>query len=133
MINIVTLVGVLQDTPELKEFESGAKGAFITLRIVKPFKSLDGMYEADFIKCILWEGIAQNTCEYCQKGDVIGIRGRLATRIEEVTLEHGDKECKKKVSNLQVIVERVTFISTTKRKSIDNQAPAFQDVESNDN
>ena len=47
MLNIVTLVGVLQENPELKEFESGVKGTFITLRVVKPFKSMDGNYDME--------------------------------------------------------------------------------------
>ena len=113
-MNIVVLIGTIVEDPTLKEFDSGTKGTFITLRVMKPFKSADGNYEADFIRCILWEGIAQSTCDYCLKGDTIGIRGRIATRSEEVTFNCVNEEHKKKFTTNQIIVERVTFISTSK-------------------
>ena len=37
------------------------------------------MYDTDFIQCILWDAIAENCCEYCKKGDVIGVKGRIQT------------------------------------------------------
>lgn len=113
-MNIVVLIGTIVEDPTLKEFDNGTKGTFITLRVMKPFKSADGNYEADFIRCILWEGIAQSTCNYCLKGDTIGIRGRIATRSEEVTFNCVNEEHKKKLTTNQIIVERVTFISTSK-------------------
>lgn len=129
MLNIVTLVGVLQDNPELVAFDSGTKGAFITLRITKPFKSLDGTYDSDFIRCVLWDGIAQSTCEYCQKGDIIGVRGRLTNKTDEVSIDVDGTTYKKKVSHIQVIVERVSFISASKRKSKEEIANPYQDEE----
>jgi len=129
MINVVTLVGVIQETPVLREFESGAKGAFMTLRVVKPFKSMDGTYDSEFIKCSLWEGIATSTCEFCQKGDIVGIRGRLSTKLEDVSFECEDNILHKKITTLQVIVERVAFISLSKKKE-QNNVP-YQDVVEN--
>lgn len=128
MLNIVTLVGVLQENPELKEFESGVKGTFITLRVVKPFKSMDGNYESEFIKCALWEGIASSTCDFCTKGDIIGIRGRLTARSEDVTFEVDNQVYHKKINSLQVIAERVAFIAVSKRKQNDQEF-AYQDAE----
>ncbi len=132
MLNIVTLVGVLQDTPELKEFESGTKAAFITLRVTKPFRTIEGMYDSDFIKCILWEGIAQNTCEYCQKGDIIGVRGRLTNKTDEIVIDADGKQYKKKISQIQVIAERVAFICTSKRRMTDGSDEPFQDYSLNE-
>lgn len=114
-MNIVALIGTIVEQPTLKEFDSGVKGTFITLRVAKPFRSMDGSYESDFIRCVLWEGIAQNTCEYCMKGDTIGIRGRVASRNEEIIFNCDKDEHKKKFVTNQIIVERVTFISTAKK------------------
>lgn len=116
-MNIVILIGTIVDEPSVKEFEGGAKGTFLTLRVAKPFKSMEGNYEADFIRCVLWEGIAKNTCEYCMKGDTIGIRGRISPRYEDIVFDCPTNEHKKKIVNNQIIVERVTFISTYKKNS----------------
>lgn len=126
-MNNLTLVGTLVEDPELREFDNGLKGAFIVLRVMRPFKSMDGSYEADFIRCSLWEGIAQSTCEYCHKGDIIGIRGRLTSRSDEVVFNCEQEQHVKKISTLHVIVERVSFISASK-KYRDLNSP-FQDVE----
>lgn len=128
-MNIVTLVGSIIDMPVLREFESGAKGTMITLRVARPFKSLDGLKESDFIKCYLWEGIAQSVCEYCTKGDVIGVRGRLSTYTEEVVVNCETANHVKRIAVLQFIVERVSFISTSKKyKEQYDESHPFQDL-----
>ena len=114
MLNQVVLVGRLTDDVELTTMESGKKVSSLVLAVQRTYKNAEGVYEADFIRCILWEGIAQSTCDYCLKGDTIGIRGRIATRSEEVTFNCANEEHKKKLTTNQIIVERVTFISTSK-------------------
>ncbi len=126
MINIVTLVGVITEEPVLKEFENGLKGAFIVLRVTRPFKSMEGTYESDFIRCSLWEGIAQNTCEYCRKGDVIGVRGRLVSKTEDVVFNCEKEQHVKKISMLHLVVERVSFITTAKK--FKENSSFYQDV-----
>ena len=105
MMNNVMLVGRLVDTPNLFVAESGNKGAFITLAIGRPYKNIDGEYETDFIDCTLWTAIAENTVEYCKKGDTIGVRGKLQSRIIE-------NEDGTKYKKMEVIAERVSFISS---------------------
>ncbi len=73
MLNQIVLVGRLVKDPVLKETEQGKKRSFITLAIPRSFKNAEGSYDTDFIDCILWDGIAKNTAEYCKKGDVIGV------------------------------------------------------------
>lgn len=111
-MNQVTLVGRLVRKPELKETDSKKKVTYITLAINRPFKNVNGVYDTDFIDCSLWEMVAINTVDYCDKGDVISVRGRLQTRMIEE--EDGTKK-----SILEVIGERITFISNN-RKPIDN-------------
>ena len=104
-MNNVMLVGRLVDNPELFTAETGNKGAFITLAIGRPYKNLEGEYETDFIDCTLWTAIAENTVEYCKKGDTIGVRGKLQSRIIE-------NEDGTKYKKMEVIAERVSFISS---------------------
>ena len=106
MLNQVVIVGRLVRDPELRETENGRKMTHITLAVPRGYKNTDGEYETDFIDCTLWTGVAESTTEYCHKGDLIGIKGRLQTSSYE---KDGEK---KYVTS--VIVEKVTFL-TTKR------------------
>lgn len=103
-MNQVSIVGRLVRTPELRETENNKKITYVTIAINRPFKNMNGEYETDFIDCMLWEQVAANTVEYCQKGDIISVRGRLQSRIIE---KDGEKR-----TVIEVIGERVTFISS---------------------
>ena len=83
MLNQIILVGRLTKDPELTVTESGKKRANITLAVPRNYKNVDGVYETDFLDCTLWTGIAENTAEYCHKGDLLGIKGRIETRTYE--------------------------------------------------
>ena len=104
MLNQVVLVGRLVKTPELKLTESGKKISRITLAVPRNYKNMDGEYDTDFLDCTLWTNVAENTSEYCQTGDMLGIKGRIQTRI----IENDDGTRKKKT---EIIAERVTFLA----------------------
>ncbi len=106
MLNQVVLVGRLVRTPELRETESGKKVTHITLAVPRSYKNVNGEYETDFIDCTLWTGVAENTTEYCSKGDLLGIKGRIQTSSYE-------KDNEKKYIT-EIIVEKVTFLTNTK-------------------
>ena len=104
MLNQVVLVGRLADDPTIIELEDGKKEAIVTLGVQRTFKNDEGVYETDFIKCILWNAVATSTSEYCHKGDIVGIKGRIQVNTYE------DKDGEKKYST-EVIAEKVTFLS----------------------
>ena len=108
-MNNLMLVGRLVKDPEIKELDSGKKVSNITLAINRNFKNVDGVYETDFVDCVMWDGIANNDSEYCKKGDVVGVRGRLQTSLYE------DKEGKT-LKNIDVIAEKITFLSSRHRE-----------------
>lgn len=108
MLNQVVLVGRLVENPVVNESENGKKYTSINLAVPRAFKSPDGTYETDFIRCVLWNGVAANTSEYCHMGDVVGIKGRLQNR----KYEDKDKNIK---YITEVIAERVTFLSTSNK------------------
>ena len=74
MLNQVVFIGRLVRDPELRESEGGKKYTNITLAVTRSYKNPDGDYGVDFIDCRLWTGVAENTAEYCKKGDLIGIK-----------------------------------------------------------
>ena len=103
MLNQLVLVGRLVKKPELREAENKKKYTFITLAVPRSFKNIKGEYDTDFIDCILWDNVAASTVEYCGKGDIVGVRGRVQTRVVE------KEETKKYL--LEVIAEKVTFLT----------------------
>ena len=109
MLNHVVLVGRLVRNPELELTENGKKRSMITLAVSRGYKNQNGEYETDFLDCVLWTGIAENTSEYCKSGDLIGIKGRLQTWL----LENDDGSKYKKV---EVVAEKVTFLSSTRNE-----------------
>jgi len=105
LLNQVVLVGRLTDDLEVITKENGKKVTTMNLAVQRSFKNSEGIYETDFIRCILWNAVAQSTSEYCKKGDIIGVKGRL-----QVT-NYDDSEGKKKYIT-EVIAEKVTFLSS---------------------
>lgn len=104
MQNLVYLIGRLVSDPELKKTESSKDYATITIAVQRPFKNSDGIYESDFIRCNLWAGIANNVNEYCKKGDLVGIKGRIQVR----SYEENDET--KYIT--EIIVDKVSFLSS---------------------
>lgn len=80
MINSVILVGKLVNDPEIREAANGKNVCEVTIATKRPFKSLNGTYDTDFIKVTFWEYLALNINEYCNKGATIGVRARLQSR-----------------------------------------------------
>lgn len=106
MLNQVVVVGRLVRDPELKETESGKKVTHVTLAVPRSYKNVNGEYDTDFVDCTLWTGIAESTSEYCKKGDLVGIKGRLETSSYE-------KEDQVKYVT-SVVAEKVTFLTSKK-------------------
>ena len=80
MINNVTLVGRLTKAPELKHTPSNVAVATFTLAVNRNFKGANGEREADFINCMMWRKQAELFAEWCKKGNLVGVTGRIQTR-----------------------------------------------------
>lgn len=89
VINKVVLVGRLTRDPELKYTPgTGTAVTNITLAVDK-YNASTGQREADFIPVVVWGKKAENIANYCTKGSLVGICGRIQTRNYEV--ESGEK------------------------------------------
>lgn len=106
MLNQLVIAGRLVSDPEIVETENNKKRTFITIAVPRSYKNMEGVYDTDFIRCTLWNGIAESTCEYCKKGDVVGVKGRIQTSSYE-------KDGEKKYT-MDVIAEKVSFLSSKK-------------------
>ena len=96
MLNQTVLVGRITMDPQIEKLEEGKNVCNLVIAIPRAYKNDNGEYETDFIPVILWNAIADTTIEYCHKGDIVGIKGRL----ESVN------------DRIQIIAEKVTFLSS---------------------
>lgn len=101
MLNQIVLVGRLTTNPEVIDLKGEKKICCLTIAVPRSFKNSDNEYDTDFIPVKLYDTIAENTVEYCRKGDIIGVKGR-------VSCLHSDYE------DLNIIAEKVTFLSSKK-------------------
>lgn len=115
MLNQIVLVGRLTHDIEIIKNEDGKKYANLKIAVPRSFKNSEGVYETDFFDCIAFESIAENTASYCQKGDIIGIKGRMQSKLKET--KSGEK-----FNMINVVTEKVTFLSSrSNEKSKSNQ------------
>lgn len=104
MLNQIVLVGRLTRDIVVNKSEKGVRVATISLAIPRSFKNNEGTYDTDFIDCVAFDYIAENTCEYCKKGDIVGVKGRVQSRV----IEKDDKN----EYLTEIIAEKVTFLSS---------------------
>lgn len=106
MVNQIVLVGRIAIAPETRVTESGKKYATLTLAVPRNYKNINGEYDTDFLDCTLWSSVAESTTEYCNTGDMIGVKGRIQTRI----IESPDGIKRKKT---EIVAEKVTFLTSS--------------------
>ena len=111
MLNQTVIVGRVVSDPKLNQTENGNKVTNLTLAVPRSYKNAEGLYDTDFIDCVLWNGVATNTAEYVKKGDLVGVKGRLESRKIEKYNE--------KIKVLEVVAEKLTFLSS--RKETENE------------
>ena len=107
MLNQIVLVGRLVKDPEVKKAKNGNSYSHITLAVPRSYKNVNGEYETDFLDCTLWSLMATNTKEYCKKGDIVGVKGRVESRSYE---QDGEKKYL-----TEIIAEKVTFLSSNNK------------------
>ena len=109
MVNTFFGLGRLVAQPEVKESENGNKYMNMTVAVQRSYKNADGVYDTDFLDVVCFGPVAQTTAEYCQKGDMLGIRGRVETSLYEN--EDGEKR-----KSTQIVADRITFVSSKSKE-----------------
>ena len=106
MINRVVLVGRMTKDPVLRKTGSGASVTSFTVACDRRIKA-EGQPTADFINCVCWNKIADNTAQYTHKGSLVGVEGRIQTRSY-------DDQSGKRVYITEVIADSVQFLDSKK-------------------
>lgn len=118
MINTVALTGRLTNEPDARETSNGNTVVNFNLAVDRNFKNQNGEREADFINCTAFRKTAEIMRDYCHKGSLIGVEGRIQTRNYE------NKEGNR-VYVTEVIVNNFSFLGSTK-----NSAGGFENNQS---
>ena len=124
-MNHVILVGRLATDPIVEETSTGKKRTCVNLAITRGYRNANGVYETDFIRIVLWNGMASNTKEYCHQGDMIGIKGRIQNRSYEIEPENEEEKPITKYIT-EVIAEKVSFISSKNSISEDEDSDIIE-------
>jgi single-strand DNA-binding protein len=83
MLNRIELIGRLTRDPEVRYLSSGHPMAQFTIAVNRDFKNAAGEREADFVRCVTWRKLAEQVGQYCGKGRLVAVEGRLQTRSYE--------------------------------------------------
>lgn len=110
-INRVVLTGRMTRDPELRRTAQGDAVTSFTIAVNRNFTNRDGQQQADFINCIVWRKLAENVNQYCSKGSLVGVEGRLQTRSYDNT--QGQK-----VYVVEVICDSVQFLETKAKEAV---------------
>lgn len=110
MINRVILTGRPTKKPILRHTSSGIAVAQCTLAVDRQYANSQGARQADFISLVLWRKSAENFVKYVDKGQLIGIDGRLQTR----TYDNKDGQ---KVYATEVVVDQFAFLGSNRNDS----------------
>lgn len=101
MLNQIVLVGRLANQPKLEKDEKEKESVKITLAVPRSYKNTEGVYETDFVPCILSNGLVSNSLEYLNQGDLIGVKG---------TVKSDD-------NGIKIQVEKLTFLSSKTKEN----------------
>ena len=102
MINRVILVGRMTKDHVLRKTQSGASVTSFTVACDRRVKA-EGQPTADFINCVCWNKVADNTAQYTHKGSLVGVEGRIQTR-------SFDDQSGKRVYVTEVVADAVQFL-----------------------
>jgi single-stranded DNA-binding protein len=74
------------------------KDSTMTLAVQSNIKNEEGVYDTYFIDILLYENMLKNSMEYLKKGDLVGIKGRLIIKNNE----------------LKVVADKLSFLTSNK-------------------
>ncbi|HLJ60847.1 MAG TPA: single-stranded DNA-binding protein [bacterium] len=105
MLNRIHLIGRLTRDPELRYIANGHPMAQFTLAVDRDFRPAGGDREADFVHCVTWRKLAEQVGQYCVKGRLVAVEGRLQTRAYEA--QDGSRR-----KMTEVVGDRVWFLDS---------------------
>ena len=97
---LVLLVGHLASDIEIIKNDYEMNIALLKVIVERPFKNAEGIYEKDIFNVQSWGNVSDQLQEIAHKGSLVGIRGRLQT----------------KDNNVIIIAEKISILSSSSNK-----------------
>ena len=114
-INTATIMGRITAPLEIKQ-AGEHKVLTFSVAVDRPYTDEEGDREADFIRCVAWNGTAEFIAKYFDKGRMIAVTGRLQSSSYEDN--NGSMHYP-----TDLIVQQVSFTGEAKPKEQQEQAP----------
>ena len=104
-MNVVVLVGRLAADPEMKYTPAGLPITTFRLAVDRGRKGDDGKSETDWLNIVTFQKQAELVSQFCDKGSLIGLEGRIQSR----TWEGQDG---KKNYSVEIVANNVRFLES---------------------
>ena len=111
-MNKVELVGRLTAKPELRYTSSNTAYTRFTVAVNRNFANANGERQADFINVVAWRKQAETISRYFDKGNLIGIEGRLQTG------SYDDRDGNKRYT-MDVALDNFEFVEGKNKSQVD--------------
>ena len=119
-MNKVILMGRLTRDVEMRQTPNGVSLARFSIAVNRRFAGKDAQQQADFINCVVWRKPAENVAQYCSKGSLVSVDGRIQTRSY-------DNNQGQRVYVTEVVADSVQFLETrAQRERAQQSAPMMQ-------
>lgn len=106
-MNRLTLTGRLVRENELREVGDGRIVLNNSIAVPRNYKTEKGQ-DTDFINIVAWGKRAELIEEYCDKGDLVGLDGRLQSR----SYQNQEDQV---IYTVEMLVDRVHFLQAKKQ------------------
>lgn len=112
-MNYSFLIGRLTKDPDLRYTPNGTAVTTFTVAVDRN----NDKKEADFIAVVTWSKLAENVAQYCAKGKLVSVVGRIQTR----NYENNEG---KKVYVTEIVANEVKFLEPKGSGQAQQEAPA---------
>ena len=130
-MNSVNLIGRLTNKPTFGYTNNNIAYARFTIAVNRNFKNANGERQADFINCIAYRKTAELINQYANKGDLLGVEGRIQTG--SYTASDGSKKY-----TTDVVIENIYFLKSKEKpaheqvsEQVEKQTDIFADFGEN--
>ncbi|MBU9712797.1 single-stranded DNA-binding protein [Evansella tamaricis] len=110
MLNQVILIGRIVKDPVVNNTKEGTAVTRLTLAVRRPFKNHEGNYDTDFVTCTAWKKLAETSADYCTKGSLVCVTGRVQVRTYDI-MEN------KRMTISEIVAENITFLQLKRNQS----------------
>lgn len=140
-MNIVILTGRLTRDTELSNTQGGTGYLRNAIAVKKDYKNKDGEYDTDFYNFCAFGKTAEYLNNYCNKGDLILLKGKLTTSkindekqraitIIELICESVEIQNKKQQENVEHNSQNNVYYNNNNSNNNQNDDSPFKDVKS---